>query len=423
MKRIDITILSAHALAHSIKMALQKHIAPALVAGLWITGATCFVACEHSHHDGHDGHNHTDMMSEHEETDDHDHQEAGKHNHADEIILKAEKAKAAGVEVQRIEPTDFHGVIHTSGSVLAASCDETTVVATISGRVGHTGHISEGKKVENGTKLFTLTSGDMQVADGDPVQHARIAYEQAKREYERAETLVKDLIVSEKDFQLAKAEYEAAKLTYESVRQNRSAGGVAVKAPKGGYVKQNLVKEGDYVEAGQPLMIITQNQHLYLRAEVPERYWSLLSHINCAKFRTSYSDQLYDITDMGGHVQSFAHSSTTGGAYLPIIFEFNNTGNVVQGSYAEIYLITDEKHNALTVPLTAVTEEQGIHYIYIRVDEDGYRKQAVLLGTDDGVSVEVTEGLKGGEEVVVKGAIQVKLASATNAIPAHTHNH
>ena len=374
--------------------------------------ALSLAACHSKEHDHeHEGHHHESEMTE------------GEHKHGDEIVLEAAKAKAAGVKVERITPSSFHGVIHTSGSVMAASCDETTVVATTNGRVGQTEHISEGMKISAGMKLYTLTSGDMLMADGDPVQHARIAYEQAKRDYERAETLVKDKIISDKDFQLAKAQYDGAKLTYEAVMKNRSASGVIVTAPRAGYVKQSLVKEGDYVEAGQPLMVITQNQHLYLRAEVPERYWSELRRIKSAQFKTSYSDCLYDITKMGGHIQSYAHSSTTGSAYVPIIFEFNNTGDVVQGSYAEVFLITDQQKEALTIPLTAVTEEQGLYYIYIRVDEDGYRKQLVSLGMKDGERVEVLSGLKGGEDVVTKGAMQIKLASATNAIPAHTHNH
>lgn len=358
------------------------------------------------------------------ESHNHDREEAEEeHHHHDGITLAPDKAKAAGVVVEKVKAGEFHGVIHTSGSVMAASCDETTVVATISGRIGHTGHLSEGMKISSGATLYTITSAGMQVADGDPVQRAKIEYETAKRDYERAELLVKDRIISEKDFQIAKAQYEAAQLTYTSVSRNRSAGGVVVTAPKGGYVKQNLVKEGDYVEAGQPLMVITQNQHLYLRAEVPERHWGELNKISCAKFRTSYSDQLYDITDMGGHIQSYGRSAETSNAYIPVIFEFNNTGDVVQGSYAEIYLITGKRMGVLAVPVSALTEEQGIHYIYIREDADGYRKQEVTLGMSDGDRVEVLRGLKGGEDVVVKGAVQIKLASASNAIPAHNHNH
>lgn len=353
----------------------------------------------------------------------HGHEEAEEAHHHEGIVLAPEKAKAAGVVVEKVERGEFHGVIHTSGKVMAASCDETTVVATIAGRIGHGGHLSEGMRVTAGMTLYTITSAGMQVADGDPVERARIDYEKSKRDYERAELLVKDKIISEKDFQLIKADYEAAQLTYTSIQRNRSTGGVVINAPKAGFVKQTLVMEGDYVEAGQPLMIITQNQHLYLRAEVPERYWSSLNSIKCAKFRTSYSNKLYDVTDMGGHIQSYGRSAETSSAYIPVIFEFNNTGDVLQGSFAEIFLITDVRKNVLTLPLTALTEEQGIHYIYIQEDEDGYNKQEVALGMNDGERVEILSGLKGGEKVVVRGAVQLKLASASNSIPAHTHNH
>ena len=77
----------------------------------------------------------------------------------------------------------------------------------------------------------------------------------------------------------------------------------------------------------------------------------------------------------------------------------------------------------ISVPLSALTEEQGIHYLYIRVDEEGYRKQEVTLGESDGERVEILSGIKKGDDVVVKGAMQIKLASASNAIPAHNHEH
>lgn len=353
----------------------------------------------------------------------HDEDEKTEEHHHDGIILAPDKAKAAGVVVETITPGTFHGVIHTSGKVMSASCDETTVVATISGRVSHSNHISEGMQISAGTSLFTITSAGMQVADGDPVQRAKIEYEKAERDFRRAELLIKDKIISEKDLAVAKAEYDAAKLTYNAVQKNRSAGGAVVSANKGGFVKQCMVNDGDYVEAGQPLLVITQNQHLYLRAEVPERRFNELNGIQCAKFRTSYSDRLYDITDMGGRIQSYGRSAEVNNSYIPVIFEFNNTGDIVQGSFADIYLITKERSNVITVPLTALTEEQGLHYIYIQEDAECYLKREVQLGQEDGEKVEILDGLKGGEKVVVRGAVQVKLASASNAIPAHNHNH
>ena len=386
-----------------------------LLSAVFVAGMTACGAHSHDHLDHDHDHDHA------EETEQHDHEAEGAHN--DEIILSPEKARAAGVQVEVVKPGVFHGVIHTSGKVMSASCDETTVVTTISGRVQYKNHVSEGLKVSAGATLFSITSAGMQAADGDPVQRARIDYERAERDYTRAKILIKDKIISEKDLAVAKAEYEAAKLTYTSVQRTRSADGVVVTAPRGGYLKQCLVNGGDYVEAGQPLAIITQNKHLYLRAEIPERHFNELNKIRGAKFSTSYSDRLYDITDMGGRIQSYGRSAEVNNSYIPVIFEFNNTGDVVQGSYAEIYLITQNRPNVITLPIGALTEEQGVHFVYIQVDEEGYRKQEVTLGESDGERVEILTGVKKGDRVVTKGAVQVRLASASNAIPAHNHNH
>lgn len=396
-----------------------------LLSGIVGLATICSLgACRHSHkgHD-HEGEGHDHAAEAAADGHGHDHETGDGEHHHEGITLDPEKAQAAGIVVEEAAQGEFHGVIHTSGMVMAASCDETTVVATISGRIGHQGHLSEGMHISAGAQLYTITSAGMQTADGDPVQRAKIDYEKARRDYERAEALVKDKIISEKDFLVAKAEYEAAQLTYSAVQRTRSAGGIVVNAPKAGFVKQNLVKEGDYVEAGQPLMIITQNQHQYLRAEVPERRWNELAQVQSAKFRTSYSDRLYDITSMGGRVQSYGRSAESQSAYVPIIFEFNNTGDIVPGSYAEIYLITATRPNVLTLPVTALTEEQGVYFVYVQEDEDGYRKQAVTLGMSDGERTEILSGVKAGDKVVTQGAVQVKLAAASNAIPAHTHNH
>ena len=60
--------------------------------------------------------------------------------------------------------------------------------------------------VSKGTPLVVLSSKNM--ADGDPVQKARIAYEVSKKEYERMKALVGNKIVSEKEFAQAEQIYE-----------------------------------------------------------------------------------------------------------------------------------------------------------------------------------------------------------------------
>lgn len=400
--------------------------------GLFLLGS-CVSKSEtgHSHateeqhtHDGHDhdGHNHESHNHEGDSHDAHSH-EAGEPDggHGDEIILSPDKARAAGVEVTVAEPQRFHQVIKTSGQVMAAQGDESTVVATVAGVVSFRGKVVEGMSVAKGAPLVVLASGNL--AEGDPVQRARIAYETARKEYERMKTLLPDRIVSEKEFAQAEQAYEDARIAYEAVAKNHSAQGQVVVAPMGGYVKNLLVKEGDYVSVGQPLVSITQNRRLFLRADVSERYYAALPAIGSANFCTPYNNKVYALEALNGKFLSYGKVSGGNGYYVPVTFEFDNRGDIVPGSFVEVFLLSSPMADVIALPRTALTEEQGSHFVYLQVDEEGYRKQLVALGADDGQRVQILSGVKAGDRVVTRGAYQVKLAGATNAIPAHSHEH
>ncbi len=379
-----------------------------------LTGTLCMFllgACgEHAHEHGEEGHSHEEEM--------HAGEKAG---HSDEIILAPEKAKAAGVEAETVRAGSFRNVIHTSGQVLAAQGEEATVVAASSGVVSFSRKVAEGMQVGKGTELLSVSAAHIQ--DGDPVQKAKVAYEKAKEEYERAQKLVSSQIVSQKDFAALREAYENARLTYEALKPSKSGKGVSVKSPISGFIKACLVKEGDYVTVGQPLMTVTQTRRLVLKAEVSERYYAQLSQVVSANFQTPYNNKVYSLENLGGKLLSFGKSSGDTSYYVPVTFEFDNRGDMVPGSFVEVYLLSGERSGVLSLPLSALTEEQGVYFVYLKLDEECYKKQEVKLGTSDGSRVEILSGIKDGDTVVTRGVIHVKLASASNAIPAHTHNH
>ena len=387
-----------------------------------VASAVILTGCHHKHEEGHDhSHDHShDTVKTEEAREGDEHEESHEHS-SDVIVLEPEKAEAAGVKADTITPGAFHGVITTGGKILSASGDETTIVATSAGVVSLSRPVTEGMAVGQGSTIFSITSSGLQ--DGDVSQRARITYETAKSEYERAQKLIADKIITEKEYLAAKADFENAELAYKAVGGGNGSKGVAVKSPAGGYVKECLVKAGDYVEVGQPMMVVTQNRHLYLRAEVPERDYAAINQVSSAKFKTSYSDKVYDIKDLNGRLLSYGKTSGSSSSFIPVTFEFDNASGRIPGAFAEVYLLTNDRSNVISVPVSALTEEQGVHFVYIREDEECYRKQEVRLGASDGQQTEITEGLKGGEVLVTEGAIHVKLASAGKSIPGHTHNH
>ena len=381
---------------------------------------------EGHNHDGHDhakeNHNHA---AEDHKVHNHDHAAASTgHNHGDnpdEIILAPEKAKAAGVASMVIEPKGFRQVIKTSGQIQAAQGAESVVVANVSGIVSFQRAMVDGASVSKGANILHISADKLQ--DGDPAERARIAFETAKTEYERAERLVGNQIISQKEFNAIKETYENARLSYEALAKNKTAKGVAVTAPIAGYIKNMLVKEGDYVTVGQPLLTVTQNNRLYLRADVSERYYRYLSTITTANFETPYDNQVYELENLNGKLLSYGKSSDDGSYYVPVTFSFDNKGDVVPGSFVEIYLMSQELPNTLSIPVEALTEEQGLYFIYLQKCAESYKKQEVKIGASNGKEVQILSGLQAGDRVVVKGAYHVKLASASNALPAHSHEH
>ncbi|MDR1779682.1 MAG: efflux RND transporter periplasmic adaptor subunit [Tannerella sp.] len=371
------------------------------------------------HHDEGDGHDHS--AHHHDEGEVHAHEADGEHT--DEIHFSAEQAEAVGLEVIEIEPAPFSRVVKTSGRIQATQGDEATLAATSDGIVSFVNpSISDGIAVRAGEAVVTVSARNLQ--NGDRSAIAVINYETEQKAYQRAEELSKAGIISAKDFEEVRRRYETAKTAYEAQAANITARGVTVTSPISGFIKNRLVNQGEYVTVGQPIATITQNRRLQLRAEAPEKYYRTLKDVRTANFRTAYDETLYKTSDMRGRLLSLGKSSGNESFYVPITFEFDNTGDILPGSFAEVYLLTAPIEAAIAVPVAAITEEQGLYFVYIQLDEEGYRKQEVRLGPDDGERVQILSGLKSGDRVVVKGVYQVKLAAISSIIPeGHTHSH
>lgn len=343
--------------------------------------------------------------------------------HANEIVFTKSQAKEAGLQLETVSKGAFTDVIKVGGQILSTLGDDRTIVATAAGIVTFPASAgTEGAAVGQGQSVATISAKSLQ--DGDPLQKARVAYEAAEQEYSRAGKLVADRIISAKEYEQARLGYETAKAAYQGMSSSVTSGGVSVASPIAGYIKSRQVRQGDYVSVGDPIMTVTRNRRLQLRAEMPESGFRSLRHITGANFRLSGDKSVYKLSDLNGRLLSYGKASTADSYYVPVVFEFDNVGDFVAGMYAEVYLLCGRKDGVVSLPVGALTEEQGVYYVYVRVkgEDEAYRKQEVQPGPDNGDRVEILGGLSVGDEVVVKGAYQVRLASASAAIPeGHSH--
>lgn len=356
-----------------------------------------------------------------EELHDHSHNGADEHSHSESITFLKSQAEAIGLQVEKIEPQVFSSIIKTSGQILSAQGDESTIVATSNGVVSFVNSsFVEGSAVAKEQIVAYISAKNL--LDGDPGIKAKIAYETASKEYARAEGLVKDNIISAKEYEQIRMRYETAKTAYQGQASNTTDKGVSVKSPIEGYIKNIFVLEGSYVSVGQPIAMVSQNKRLQLRAEVSEKHFKSLKNINGANFKVAYDNDIYKLSDLNGSMLSYGKTSSDQSFYIPITFEFDNIGDIIPGSFTEVYLLTTPKQNVLSVPVGAITEEQGLYFVYLKLCEEDYKKQEVTLGQNNGERVEVLSGLTAGDMVVVTGSYQVKLAATSSVIP-EGHNH
>lgn len=364
----------------------------------------------------------------HRKDDGHDHKEGDGHDHggeeqehAAEIVFTRQQADAIGMDIYEVAPGVFNQVIQTSGQIQAAQGDEATIVATTSGIVSFPGQsIIDGAPVGAGATIVTISAKNL--SEGDPVAKAKIAYETALKEFRRSEGLVKDKIISAKEFEQSRLKYENAKTSYEAQAANVTASGVKVTSPIGGYIKNRLVGQGEYVSVGQPIATVSQNRKLQLRADVSENYFNELGKVRGANFVVSYNNKAYRLADLNGKLLSFGKAADKASFYIPVTFEFDNRGDFIPGSYVEVFLLGTPQENVISIPVSALTEEQGIYFVYIQTGNEEYQKREIAIGENDGKNVRVLSGLDSGDKVVVKGAYQVKLASNSSVLPeGHSH--
>jgi RND family efflux transporter MFP subunit len=368
---------------------------------------------------GHEGHDHSSDKS-HEHCDGHNH-EVAEEEHSDEISFTKKQAEAVGLQVETVAAGAFTQVIKVSGQILVSQGDEATVSATSNGIVSFVNpSLTEGVAVKSGETLVRISA--KKLPEGDPLVKAKIAYEAAQKEFQRAEELVKDKIISAKEYEQVRLRYETARTVYEAQASDLTANGVKVSSPINGYVKNRSVNQGDYVSVGQAMITVAQDRRLQLRAEVPERYFRDLKNIGGANFRPAYDNAVYRLTDLNGRLLSFGKTSGSESFYIPVTFEFDNTGDIIPGSYAEIYLLSVPQNDVITIPVSAVTEEQDLYFAYLQVDEEGYMKQEITLGQSDGERIMVLSGLNAGDRIVTQGVYQVKLA-ATSSVAPEGHSH
>lgn len=373
---------------------------------------------------------HEGETTEHSDDDGHDHAAAkdphAGHNHGpkveydeeDLIVLEPDAAKGLGVETSKAARAPFGSVVKVSGRVMPSGESAATVSSPSAGIVTLAPGISLGSKVSAGQRIATVKSDG--VSGGDVNRAARVELQAARAEFDRVSALYADRLVTLAQYNAAKAALDRAKAQFSG----RAASG-SITSPISGVITALDIANGQYVEVGGPVAAVASDARLTMRADVPFKKYRAVADASDARIVVPATGVTLLASSLDGR-RSDGGASTSGasGGYVPVTFSLRNDGSLIPGSAVEVYLMGNDRREALTVPVGAVGEQEGTYFVFVKVSEHGYVRVPVTVGVSDGSNVEILSGLKGGENVVSKGATAVKLASMSGAVPeGHSHSH
>jgi RND family efflux transporter MFP subunit len=233
-------------------------------------------------------------------------------------------------------------------------------------------------------------------------------------------------IASEADVINAKAQVSKAEADLEQAQLDLER--TVVVAPISGQITKTMVKRGNLVDNGTPLIEIIKNDPIWANFNISERFLLDLER-NSGRSENNSIDptkikvQLQRSGDKGfpfeGHLDYYDPRIDQDTGTLQLRAEFENKPGggqiLLPGLFVRVQVQIGEYENALLIPERAISRDQVGAYVYV-VDQD--RKAArknVKLGIKHNEMMVVESGLDANDSVIVDGIQRVRTGIEVDA--------
>ena len=97
----------------------------------------------------------------------------------------------------------------------------------------------------------------------------------------------------------------------------------------------------------------------------------------------------------------------------------NEEGFIKAGMMAEVNFTAEKAEDTIVLPRNAVITKEDETYVYV-VENGAAKKVPVELGIEAADTIEITKGLKDGDDVVTKGQTYISDGEEVNVVNADT---
>ncbi len=308
------------------------------------------------------------------------------------VELEQSQVKQAPLPVEMTQPVSGSIAARYLATTTLEADNEALVSARTAGEIREI-HVEEGQYVKAGDLLATL--------DGDRLRldSLKSAANLAKleQEYQRQVELHEKGLVAATNFedlkfrlQAQRAEHDLAELQYSYSK---------VRAPISGIVVNRQVKTGQSLNAGDPLMWITDPDSLLARIQVPQSELDKFAVGQPASLRfDALPGQTQDA--VVSRISPTVDPAT--GTFRMQISISGNQAEIAAGMFSRVQIAYDMHDNALLLPQQAIIVEDTDSVVYVVTDGEA-RRRVVKTGISDAGMTEILGGLEADETVILSG--------------------
>ncbi len=268
--------------------------------------------------------------------------------------------------------------------------------------------VREGQRVKRGDVIARIDDDDYRIA----VERTEAAYNLARAEFERDRAIYAKGVIPTATLDTNRTRMETTKADFEDAKLQLSR--CLVTAPMDGVMQKVDAKVGLQLAVGDPIAEIIDIERVKAVVGIPESDVTAVRGLHAIDFTV----QALAGRRLTGKVHYLSSSPETVARIFRLELEVDNkAGDILPGMFLRADIVKKALAEAIVVPYYSVISRNDEQYVY--VEEDGVaKKRNIRLGVMEKWLVEVVQGLKSGDRLIVEGHRDVEDGQPVKVVKA-----
>lgn len=307
------------------------------------------------------------------------------------------KAMPVKVSVFDVKKQSLTEGLQVTGNIMAM--EEIRLVSETQGRIVKIG-FTEGSQVSKGQLLLKINDADLKAQLKKAQSTLKLRTESEKRS---SQLLAKGAI-SQEAYDMALTDLNTTEADIELLKEQIRK--TEIIAPFSGIIGLRYVSEGGYVTNTTPIATLQQLQEVKVEFSIPEKYASKIGKGDKITFTTEGNEETYTASVYAIEPQVDA---ATRNVVMRAVCN-NKNGTLLPGAFARVNVQFGEAGRVLTIPTQSVIPILKGQKVFV-LQGDSVQERVIVTGKRAEQVIEVKEGLKEGEKVIVNGVMYLKQGS------------